>query len=107
MFRTEVEYYLREDLEEPAVAGWLLVAETCVPILFDAVLPSFERLGADLTYFTAHVHIDADEHATWMAEAVEELATDEASSTSIVEGMAEAWAETIGIPDRLWRSRCA
>jgi hypothetical protein len=100
-----IELYLSEDLDEPAIAGWLLVAESLVPILFDAVIPAFARAGADTTYLSAHVAIDADEHAAWMTEAVEELAPD--GSESIVVGMAEAWDETIRVPDRLWRARCA
>jgi hypothetical protein len=100
-----IELYLSEELDEPAIAGWLLVAESLVPILFDAVIPAFARAGADTTYLSAHVAIDADEHAAWMTEAVEELAPGGCESIAI--GMAEAWDETIRVPDRLWRARCA
>jgi pyrroloquinoline quinone (PQQ) biosynthesis protein C len=101
-----IELWLHEELEEPAVAGWLLVAESLVPILFGALLPCFERLGADTRYFAEHVAVDADEHATWMAEAVEEI-VEASGSEPILDGMADAWAETCLVPDRLWRLRCA
>ena len=98
----QLQTYLTEELDEPEVAGWLLVAESLVPILFEAVIPSFVRLGADTTYLHTHVEVDADEHASWMAEAAVELA--DGNLASILRGMREAWDETISVPDRLWTS---
>jgi hypothetical protein len=106
VFARTVEPWLADDFEEPAIAGWLLVAEALVPILFAAVLPSFTRLGADTRYFAEHVVIDADEHARWMAEAVDEL-VETCGATPILDGMAEAWVDTCDVPDQLWRQRCA
>src|SRR5689334_5323006 len=96
-------------MTEPETAGWLLVAETLVPIMFAAVLPAFERAGADTTYFSEHVDVDTDEHATWMAEAVEDCLEiyGPECSTEIAAGMTDAWAETREVPDALWRSQCA
>ncbi len=94
---------------EPEIAGFLLVAETLVPVMFAALAPSFQRLGADTTYFDEHVHVDTDEHATWMAEAVEDVLAiyGPSAAAAIDRGMADAWDETIAIPEQLWRSRCA
>ncbi|MGE5181221.1 MAG: iron-containing redox enzyme family protein, partial [Acidobacteriota bacterium] len=92
---------------EPEIAGFLLVAETLVPVMFAALAPSFRRLGADTTYFDEHVHVDTDEHATWMAEAVEDVLAlyGPSAAAAIDRGMADAWDETIAIPEQLWRSR--
>ena len=106
VFAHTVEPWLADDFEEPAIAGWLLVSEALVPVLFEAVLPSYTRLGADTRYFAEHVAIDADEHARWMAEAVEEIVV-ETGAAPILDGMAEAWQDTCEVPDRLWRARCA
>ena len=92
-----IELYLSEDLDEPAIAGWLLVAESLVPILFDAVIPAFARAGADTTYLSARrdrrrraCHLDD------YARRSRRLAPD--GSESIAVGMAEAWDETIRVP---------
>jgi pyrroloquinoline quinone (PQQ) biosynthesis protein C len=94
---------------EPAIAGWLLVAESLVPVMFAATLPSFERTGCDTRYFTEHVSVDNDEHATWMAEAVEDVLDvyGPGVADDITAGMRDAWQEVREVPDHLWRSRCA
>lgn len=93
---------------EPEIAGFLLVAETLVPVMFAALEPSFRRLGCDTRYFTEHIAVDADEHATWMAEAVEDILDiyGPSAAPAIAAGMADGWDETIEIPDELWRARC-
>lgn len=106
------EYWLSDAFarsSEPAIAGWLLVAESLVPILFAAVAPAFDALGCDTRYLYEHVHVDADEHATWMAEAVAEVLDiyGVGCIPEIEEGMAEAWAETTSVPDALWARRPA
>jgi hypothetical protein len=59
------------DFDEPGVVGWLLTAETLVPLMFAAVKPCFDALG-DTRYFSEHIAVDADEHAQWMRESVDE-----------------------------------
>jgi hypothetical protein len=95
-------------MTEPEVAGFLLAAETLVPVMFATVLPAFERLGADTRYFVEHVAIDSDAHAQWMGEAVEDVLDVYGGDAApdIAGGMADAWAETSEIPDLLWRARC-
>jgi hypothetical protein len=90
---------------EPATAGWLLVAETLVPEMFAAVEPAFARLGADTRYFREHVAVDTDEHAQWMTESVEDIIELYGPSCvdAILAGMADAFAETLEVPDALWR----
>src|SRR5262245_39248744 len=62
------------DFTEAGTAGWLLVAETLVPIMFAKMKGCFDRLdGCDTAYFTEHVTVDSDEHSAWMAEAVAEV----------------------------------
>jgi hypothetical protein len=92
---------------EPAIAGWLLTAETLVPLMFAAMKPCFERLG-DTRYFSEHIAIDADEHATWMAEAVDEIVAmyGPESVPRVIEGMHDAWEETREVPDELWGRQC-
>jgi hypothetical protein len=96
-------------MSEPEVAGFLLVAETLVPIMFAALAPQFARLGAQTRYFEEHVSVDSDEHSQWMAEAVEEVLDVYGgdAAPAIAAGMADAWDETREIPDVLWRARCA
>jgi len=96
-------------MSEPEVAGWLLTAETLVPLMFAALEPSFAALGADTRYLREHVHVDSDEHAQWMAESVDEIVDLYGPSCcdDIRAGMADAWQETREIPDTLWRSQCA
>jgi len=96
------------EFPEPAIAGWLLTAETLVPLLFAAVKPCFDRIG-DTRYFSEHIAVDADEHARWMAEAVVDVVAlyGPGSVELVVAGMADAWQETREIPDRLWERQCA
>ncbi len=88
---------------EPAIAGWLLAAETLVPIMFAAVEPCFAKLGADTRYFREHVAVDADEHSAWMAESVDEIVDlyGPECVPAIIAGMADAFAETLEVPDAL------
>ncbi|HEX5060774.1 MAG TPA: iron-containing redox enzyme family protein [Kofleriaceae bacterium] len=97
------------DQSEPEVAGWLLVAESLVPLMFAALQPSFVALGADTRYFGEHVEVDTDEHAAWMAESVEDVLDiyGPAASEAITAGMVDAWQETREVPDALWRKQCA
>jgi hypothetical protein len=95
---------------EPELAGWLLVAESLVPLMFVAVKPCFDRLaGIDTTYFSEHIAVDADEHAAWMAEAVDEVVELYGPDCVplILDGMATAWVETLEAPDALWEQQCA
>ena len=97
-------------MTEPALAGWLLTAETLVPQLFATIRPCFAALpGADIHYFDEHIAVDADEHATWMAEAVADVIAIYGPDCvpAILDGMADAWAETCEDPDTLWETRCA
>jgi len=95
-------------MTEPALAGWLLTAETLVPELFAQMAPQYAELpGADTTYFSEHVHVDSDEHAAWMAEAVTEVVALYGPDCvpAVLEGMADAWAETLEDPSELWGTR--
>jgi pyrroloquinoline quinone (PQQ) biosynthesis protein C len=94
---------------EPEVAGWLLTAETLVPLMFAALRDSFAALGCDTRYFDEHVSVDTDEHATWMAEAVEEIVAIYGNDCvdEVLAGMVDAWQETREVPDALWRLQCA
>ena len=96
-------------ITEANVAGWLLVAESLVPLMFAALEPSFAALGADTRYLREHVHVDSDEHAQWMAESVEEIVDIYGPDccAEIHDSMDDAWRETIRVPDALWRSQCA
>jgi hypothetical protein len=97
-----------DEFPEPAIAGWLLTAETLVPLLFAEIKPCFDRIG-DTRYFSEHIAVDADEHATWMAESVADVvAIYGAEAVPIIAaGMADAWQETRDVPDRLWEQQCA
>jgi hypothetical protein len=92
---------------EPEIAGYLVTAETLVPILFASFLPCFEKLGGDVRYLAEHIEVDAVEHASWMREAVAEVALlyGPTSIKRIRAGMNEAWIETNAVPDDLWRRR--
>jgi hypothetical protein len=94
---------------EPEVAGWLLTAETLVPLMFAALRPSFVGLGCDTRYFDEHVEVDTDEHAAWMAESVDDVIElyGPTCASEISAGMADAWQETHEVPDVLWRKQCA
>ena len=90
------------EMSEPALAGWLLTAETLVPEMFAVMKPCFDGI-ADTTYFTHHIAVDSDEHAAWMAEAVDDVVAlyGPACVPLVLEGMADAWAETLEDPDAL------
>jgi hypothetical protein len=112
VFARTAETWISEEFGafgEPEVAGWLLVAESLVPLMFADVLPSFARLGCDTRYFEEHVAVDAEEHAAWMREAVVDVvrAYGPDSAEAVVAGMADAWDETLEVPNELWRRRCA
>lgn len=95
---------------EPEVAGWLLVAESLVPLMFAEVAPCFAAIGGDTRYFTQHVAVDSDEHAKWMTEAVADVLQIYGAKTAreqVLAGMRDAWQETIEVPDHLWRRACA
>jgi len=96
-------------MTEAEVAGFLLGAETLVPVMFACVLPSFAKAGADTRYFIEHVGIDTDEHSAWMEESVEDVLREYggAAAAEIRAGLDDAWAETLEIPEQLWRARCA
>ena len=98
-----------ERFTEPEIAGWLLTAETLVPQMFAAFQPAFARLGCDGRYFTEHVAVDTDEHASWMAEATQDVIDVYGPSCipEIEAGMTDAWKETLEVPDVLWSRRCA
>jgi pyrroloquinoline quinone (PQQ) biosynthesis protein C len=93
---------------EPQIAGWLLTAESLVPVMFATIKPCFDRIaGCDTKYFSEHVAIDADEHAAWMAEAVDEVVAlyGPRSVPGVLAGMTDAWHETLLAPDALWERR--
>ena len=92
------------EFEEPGIAGFLLTAETLVPMMFAAMVNSFEAVGCDTRYFREHVAIDGDEHATWMAEATADVVAlyGDECVPSVLAGMADAWDETREVPDVLW-----
>jgi hypothetical protein len=110
-FARSAELWLSPDFElaEPELAGWLLTAETLVPVLFDAVLPAFERLPCDTEYFTAHVALDRDAHSAWMREAVMDVALlyGPECVPAVLAGMADAREETFEVPNDLWGRLCA
>lgn len=89
---------------EAETAGWLLVAETLVPIMFDRMRGCFERIdGCAAAYFAEHVDVDTEEHAAWMAEAVEDVVAVYGRSAvpDVTRGMEDAWQETLEVPDRI------
>jgi pyrroloquinoline quinone (PQQ) biosynthesis protein C len=96
------------DQTEPEVAGFLLTAETLVPLMFAALEPSFTAIGCDTSYFREHISVDSEEHSTWMADAVSDIVTiyGESCVEQIVDGMVDAWQETREVPDTLWRMQC-
>jgi hypothetical protein len=90
-------------MSEEQIAGFNLVSEAIVPYLFKMVLPAFMRLkGADTTYLTDHINVDADDHAQAMIEAVEDLVNQGASVGSILEGMHLSARTALSIPDALY-----
>jgi hypothetical protein len=92
------------EVTESETAGWLLVAETLVPIMFAEMKVCFDRLdGCDTAYFAEHVTVDTDEHSAWMAEAVEEVIGifGPKGIPDAIAGMEDAWRETLEVPDQL------
>jgi hypothetical protein len=100
-FARNANEWLSASWDEPAIAGWLLVAETLVPILFADFLPCFARLGCATAYFTEHVAVDRDEHAAWMTDAVADVVELYGGIARVIAGMEQGWDETIDIPDLL------
>ena len=104
-FARTAELWLSDEfaeMPEPALAGWLLTAETLVPEMFAVMKPCFDGI-ADTTYFTHHIAVDSDEHSRWMAEAVDEVVALYGPSCVpiVLDGMADAWRETLEDPDAL------
>ena len=93
---------------EPAIAGWLLTAETLVPLMFGVIKPCFDPI-ADTRYFAEHVAVDSDEHSAWMAESVEDVVAlyGPECIPLVAAGMDDAWRETREVPDELWGRQCA
>jgi pyrroloquinoline quinone (PQQ) biosynthesis protein C len=91
-------------MTEAEMSGWLLAAETLVPIFFSIFRPAFARLrGVDLRYLDEHISVDADEHSQWMNEAVQEiLSKDEDSFEQILNGVRIGGRVTLSIPDVLY-----
>jgi hypothetical protein len=88
--------------EEPEIAGFLLTAETLVPLMFAAMVSSFEAVGCDAEYFREHVAVDGDEHAAWMAEATADVVALYGAECvpAILAGMDDAWDETRDVLER-------
>jgi hypothetical protein len=90
-------------MNEEQIAGFNLVSEALVPYLFKMVLAAFKRVpGADTTYLTDHIDVDADDHARAMIEAVEDLVAEGASVGAILEGMHLSARTALSIPDALY-----
>jgi len=111
-FIEAAHYWISDEFKafgEAEVAGWLLGAESLVPVLFAQMVPSFDSLGCDTRYFHEHIEVDSDEHATWMAESVEEVVDlyGPAALAQVTMGLNESWAETRAVPDALWARHLA
>lgn len=91
------------EMSEPALAGWLLVAETLVPAMFAVIASHYDGI-ADTTYFHEHIQVDGDEHAAWMSESVAEVVSiyGPACIPEILAGMADARDEAHDDPDAIW-----
>lgn len=90
-------------LDEEQIAGWILVAEAVVPALFQMALPAFERVpGADLRYLREHITVDADEHAEWMYQSVQELLSSPQSLERILQGIHLGGRTALAVPDALY-----
>lgn len=88
---------------EAQIAGWLMAAETLVPIFFALFRPAFAQIkNVDMRYLDEHIAVDADEHAQWMNEAVIELLQDEECYRSILSGIDIGGRVTLSIPDLLY-----
>ncbi|MFN0252004.1 MAG: iron-containing redox enzyme family protein [Kofleriaceae bacterium] len=94
------------EMTEPALAGWLLVAETLVPAMFEVIATQYAGI-ADTTYFSEHIHVDGDEHAVWMRESVAEVIAIYGTTCipEILAGMADARDEAHDDPNALWANR--
>jgi len=92
-----------QDYPETVIAGWLLIAESLVPTLFKIFKMAFENISnIDLRYLDEHITVDADEHALWMYEAVEELLLNEHSFSEIMQGIDIGGRMILCIPDILY-----
>jgi hypothetical protein len=94
------------DYDEPEMVGWLLASEALVPVLFESLVPSFDALpNCDTRYFHEHIAVDADEHARWMAESVDDILGIYGPDcvAAIFVGMHDGFTETRAVPDDLWR----
>jgi hypothetical protein len=90
-------------LSEEEIAGWLMAAETLVPVFFQIFRPAFARFpGADLRYLDVHIEVDSSEHSQWMNEAVQELLKDEISFNRILAGIDIGGRLLLSIPDLLY-----
>lgn len=83
--------HLRLCREEPFLVGLGALGpghEWPIPKMFGKIIPGLERAGIGLeqrSYFDLHTEQDL-EHASWMAEALEELGHDEASRAQVRRG---------------------
>lgn len=91
-------------MTEAEMSGWLLAAETLVPVFFGIFRPAFAQIhGVDLRYLDEHISVDADEHSQWMNEAVQELLVkDKSSFEQILNGIRIGGRLTVSIPDVLY-----
>jgi pyrroloquinoline quinone (PQQ) biosynthesis protein C len=90
-------------MSEAEICGWLLVAESLVPTLFQVFRPAFARLpGADLTYLDEHIAVDSDDHAQWMLEGALALVAKSDCLEEILAGIHIGGRVTISIPDVLY-----
>ena len=115
-FSNSAQMWLSEDFAEYSfgeaeIAGWLMVAETLVPLMFEAMMPSFASIpDCKVDYFSEHVSVDGDQHSIWMRESVREILDLGTRSTpaKIIAGMKDAMEETLEIPNQLWEKlQCA
>jgi len=91
------------DLSEPQIAGWILTAETLVPLQFALFLDSFRKIGAvDLTYLIEHVAVDTDEHSQWMRESCLELLKESDCFNEILSGIDIGGRVQLRDPDVLY-----
>jgi len=106
-YSNSAQMWLSNDFDsfsEPEIAGWLLVAETLVPLMFKKMLQHFVLApGCDTAYFSEHVAVDGDEHSRWMLEAATEIAElgGSVAVSQIMAGMDDAYEETVSIPNKL------
>lgn len=95
-------------LTEPGVAGWLLVAESLVPVMFERMLPCFAGLpGCDTTYFLEHIDVDESEHSEWMAQSVRDvmqLYGPEHALPQVLQGMSASWEQVLEVPSMLCKA---